>query len=80
MNDKIKQLAEDAGFILWADEPWRPTDVIDWSARYDDELQKFAELIIRECSDIAEAKEQGDVEYNWDMSVGWYIRQRFGIK
>lgn len=80
MNDKIKQLAEQAGFMLWANEPWNPGDVVDWSCRYDNELQKFAELIICECSNIAEAKEQDNEYYDDDMSVGWYIRQRFGIK
>jgi hypothetical protein len=43
-------------------------------------LQEFAELIVLECSNIAEAKEQGDSKYEKDMSVGWYIRQRFGVK
>lgn len=51
MNEQIKGLAEQAGFVLWEDEPWRPTDVIDWSSRYDDALKKFAELIVRECAD-----------------------------
>ncbi len=80
MNERIKQLAEKAGFMLWANEPWNPGDVVDWSARYDYELKKFAELIVRECADIAEAKEQDNEYYDDDMSVGWYIRQRFGIK
>ena len=52
MNERIKDLAEQAGFVLWQDEPWRPTDVIDWSSRYDDELKKFAELIVKECAEI----------------------------
>ena len=52
MNERIKDLAEQAGFVLWQDEPWRPTDVIDWSSRYDNELKKFAELIVKECAEI----------------------------
>ena len=50
MNKRIKELAEQAGFVLWQDEPWNPGDVIDWSCRYDDELKKFAELIVAECA------------------------------
>ena len=46
MNERIKELAEQAGFMLWKDEPWNPGDVVDWSARYDDELAKFSELIV----------------------------------
>ena len=48
MNERIKQLAEVAGFVLWQDESWNPGDVIDWSCRYDDEFKRFAELIVRE--------------------------------
>lgn len=50
MNEKIKQLAEKAGFYLWENEPWKPEGaVVDWSCDYDSELEKFAELIVREC-------------------------------
>ena len=50
MNEKIKQLAEQAGFYLWENEPWKPEGaVVDWSCDYDSELEKFVELIIREC-------------------------------
>jgi hypothetical protein len=52
MNTRIKELAERAGFVLWADEPWNPGDVIDWSNRYDAELEKFAQLLIDECQDV----------------------------
>ena len=49
MNERIQQLAEQAGFVLWQDESHNPGDVIDWGSRYDDELVKFAELVIQEC-------------------------------
>lgn len=54
MNKKIKELGEKAGFVPWDNEPWNPGDVFDWSSRYDDALQKFAELIINECGIIAD--------------------------
>ena len=50
---------------------------------YDGELifskEKFAELIVRECSLIGELKEQGSSEYDPNMSVGWYMRKHFGV-
>lgn len=49
MNKRTKELAEEAGFMLWADEHWNPGDVIDWSARYDDELEKLVELVRDDC-------------------------------
>ncbi len=50
MKDKVKQLAEQAEFNLWNNEKWKPKgQVVDWSSDYDKELEKFAELIVREC-------------------------------
>lgn len=43
-------------------------------------LQKFGEEVVKECAKIAELKEQGSPEFNQDTSVGWYIRQHFGMK
>ena len=59
MNEKIKELAEKAGFLLWENEPWKPEGaIVDWGSQYDGELEKFAELIINECLGICE--ELGD--------------------
>jgi hypothetical protein len=50
MNERIKQIAEQSGFIFWKDEAWKPENAsIDWSSNYDNELKKFAELIVEEC-------------------------------
>ena len=48
------------------------------SAHYDD--FKFAELIVRECARIGELKEQGYEDYDPDLSVGWYMKQHFGVE
>lgn len=53
MQQRIKDLAEQAGFALWEDEEWKPHgEVIDWSSRYDDELEKLVRLVVQECIDI----------------------------
>jgi hypothetical protein len=63
MNERIKELAEQAGFECWKDEPYRPEgQIIDWASNYDEELEKFAELVradereacARVCEEIAE--------------------------
>ena len=52
MNPKIKEIAEEAGFCFWGNEDWKPHGaIIDWSADYDREFQKYTELLIRECLD-----------------------------
>ena len=46
MNERIKKLAEQAGFVMWSDCDWKPRgEVIDWASNYDKELRKFAELV-----------------------------------
>ena len=57
MNPRIKELAEKSGFMMWSDEPWKPEGaIVDWSCNYDSELEKFAELIVKECSQYIEDK------------------------
>ena len=59
MNKRIKELAEEAGFVMWADEEWNPGDVIDWSNSYDKELQQLIKLVVQECGQIADSSRQG---------------------
>lgn len=44
------------------------------------QLQRFGEEIVKECAKIAELKEQGYPDFDPDTSVGWYMRQHFGIE
>jgi hypothetical protein len=45
---QIKKVAEEAGFILWDDEHWKPEGaVVDWAILYDKELVKFYHLARR---------------------------------
>jgi hypothetical protein len=46
----------------------------------DEELERFAELIIQECAKIGEIKEQGFGDYDPNISVGWYMRKHFGVE
>ena len=73
MNTKIKDIAEHAGFVLWGDEPWNIGDVVDWNCRYDDELVKFAELIIKDCA-VAHHKTRLS-----DISIESHFRSHLGI-
>mgnify|MGYP006287537045 CR=1 FL=1 len=91
MNERIRELAEQAGFILWDKEPWNPGDVIDWSARYDDEFNKFAELIVQECIDKIETyripvgnSAAGEMACEWTYDALKEIRddikEHFGVE
>jgi hypothetical protein len=95
MNERIKELAEQAGFCMWKEEKWNPGDVIDWSCRYDDELEKFFDLIVRECAALAKSKseyiqsmetdDRGDQmqiqSLAWQFEeFGYKIKKHFGVE
>lgn len=49
MNERIKELAEQAGFfpeLNWDHTEWR-------AAGHDNTFEKFTELIVRECANVA---------------------------
>lgn len=47
MNKELREIAEEAGFIFWEDEPWKPHgQLIDWASDYDKELEKFAQILM----------------------------------
>lgn len=80
MNTLVKKLAEEAGFVLWGDEDYNPGDVIDWSSRYDAELEKFARLVAEECASICDSYGMPDGTSQTAMILSSVIRKRFGIK
>jgi hypothetical protein len=64
MNEKIKKMAVEAGFVPWGDEIWSPGDAIDWSSGYDNELVKFHDMVIQMCADhIMESSDRYRKEY-----------------
>lgn len=81
MNEQIRQLAEQAGFILWKDEQWNPGDIIDWGSRYDSELEKFAELIVQECCDVLQTENIIHDVYGYSqVFLRKKIKQHFGVE
>ena len=64
MNDRIKELAEQAKNSI----PKDSLGVTEWIAAYN---QKFAELIVRECAEIADKAET--------YKVSDLIKQYFGV-
>jgi hypothetical protein len=76
MKKLIKELADEAGFLMWDGEEHAPVDaVVDWSCSYDYELEKFAELIIKRCADVADKYVR-----DGDIDIAELIRRDFGVK
>ena len=71
MNPLIKELASKA--LKQPDTDNDGLTVFD-----NDELEKFAELIVRECADIVNSLEQH--EGQGDCSTAEYIKERFGVE
>ena len=78
MNERIKQLAEQAGFTVaraWGLKDTVPEDVFIANVCVSNEMKKFALLIVKECAEqvdwiLAEGgKTQGDL-----------IKQHFGVE
>ena len=77
MNERIRELADQAGFVRFEpdEDPHTP---IDWSCDYSMELNQFAELIVQECACrvdniLRERKDGGG-------TMGDEIREHFGVK
>jgi hypothetical protein len=88
VHEKTKKLAEESGFIFWADEDWKPEgEVIDWSSNYDNELENLVELVVQECiSQIAlvgisnfENDDHGDISWTVSKCIEM-IQKKFGVK
>lgn len=81
MNERIRELAEQAGFVMWQNEPWNPGDVVDWSVRYDDELKKFAGLIVRECIQVGGPEDSyTDEWFKAKADSVAKIKEHFGVE
>lgn len=54
MNKKFLELADQAGFVLWDDEPWA-TGLVDWAGASDGELEQYSQLLVQECAEFIQA-------------------------
>ena len=75
MNERIKELAEQAGIQEdLVDNLKDEVEVLTYIARPQD-IQKFAELIVRECAEVAGCN--GHVS---GFSLGDLIKEHFGVE
>jgi hypothetical protein len=83
MNNRIRELAEASGAEAWSRPPMREVIGLAFT---DYALEKFAELIIAECVDIADdyVKDylvEEHIKFNHPRSkIGLKIRDHFGIE
>jgi len=70
MNEHIQKLAELAGFNLH-------NDLID-GHNFHHEIEKFAQLIVRECADLAELYKNSNSPSEKAISLSNAIKNKFG--
>jgi hypothetical protein len=80
MNERIKQLADEAGlrFTQLMSNPMVP--VVDGK---ETDLAKFAELIVRDCMDVVDDAERGGSNEIWDNAVKFIkrdLQEHFGVE
>jgi hypothetical protein len=75
MNERIRQLAEQAGSTHKQN--------LGVYQFYADELEKFAQLIVRECLGIVHDAERGGSNEIWDNAVKFIrrdLQEHFGVE
>jgi len=82
MNDRILELAEQAGIAVWGDAVYmyHPGDTLDSTV-----LAKFTELIIRECAEVCygHSNAAGGIDTHFGYGYkdcGDDIKRNFGVE
>jgi len=76
MNERIKELAIQAGFFY---EDYKDIWYLEYhNQTCEEEMKKFAELIIQECSDLFEI-EWGEEKLTGN-DVGYVLKKHFGVE
>jgi hypothetical protein len=78
MNERIRLLAEQAGILIdWGED----IKVGRWGigGKYEN-MQKFAELIVKECLNQCYNRGMNDELYNGQLKAAAYIEQHFGVE
>jgi hypothetical protein len=71
MNERIKELAEQAGLEFDDDLALEPEPIYFITQK---ELEKFAEFLVKECADIATMNQYQS------YTPGHYVLKHFGVK
>ena len=70
MNERIRELAEQAGMNIGDDK----------FSTYGKFAEKFAQLIVRECLDQCYNRGMNDALYEGQLKAAAYIEEHFGIE
>lgn len=74
MNERIKILAEQAGFEFNSLGGTYTTGTLS------DNLVKFAEMIVKECANMAESFHHHQYDFTGNLELHEFIREHFGVE
>jgi hypothetical protein len=77
MNERIKELAEQAGAVF---EKTNGLNDCPQDSLVGDEIEKFAELIVRECADMAESFHRHQYDFTGNLELHEFIKTHFGVE
>jgi len=77
MNEKIWELAKQAGAETWSRPPFRAVTGVAFT---DGGLQKFAELIVRECADFVREYPEKYLTHNQAREISFGMEEHFGVE
>ena len=86
MNERIKELAKEAGYYLYDLTETHECKTVETDSK--DEwitLEKFAELIVKECIDIVAKEHDEGIDRHGDYQLALYeayreIKEHFGVE
>jgi hypothetical protein len=83
MNERIRQLAEQAGFTVargWGLKDTVPEDVFIANVCVSNEMKKFAELIVKECAQVClSQRDPANLNYKPSERFAEAVKQHFGV-
>lgn len=78
MNERLLELALQAKIEFTVDQTETPMRA--FAECWEDELEKFAELIIKECLDQCYTRGMNDEFYAGQLKAAAYIEEHFGVE
>ncbi len=80
MNEQIRELVRKAGgHFSTRNLMSNPPQQVEFIELWDDRIEKFAELIVRECAEL-NFRSTGHVNADGEIAIGDMIRKHFGIE
>ena len=81
MNERIKQLVKQAGgHISIRNLASNPVQHIESVELWDDRIEKFAELIVRECLEILDGEDDYGYESRGVRIAAYRMKKHFGVQ